>query len=121
MRRSWSLALVLLSAACGGTRSPAPPAPTGGTTAAITAADLKSRSYIFADDSMLGRRAGTSGNVRGNAYIAGELARLGLKPGGDDGGDARALLVARNERDDPRACGGRGSLAAHERLRAGVS
>jgi hypothetical protein len=35
---------------------------------------------------MLGRRAGTTGNVRGNAYIAAELARLGLKPAGDDGG-----------------------------------
>ncbi len=86
MQRSWSLAPVLLSAACGGTRSPVPTAPTGGTAAAITAADLKVHSYIFADDSMPGRRAGTPGNVRGNAYIAGELARLGLKPGGDDGG-----------------------------------
>jgi len=87
MHRSWSFALALLpAAACGGRPSPAPPVPTGATVPAITAADLKTRSYIFADDSMQGRRAGTPGNVRGNAYIAGELARLGLKPGGDDGG-----------------------------------
>ena len=50
------------------------------------AADLKARISIFADDSMLGRRAGTLGNVRGNAYIAAELARLGLTPAGDSGG-----------------------------------
>ena len=35
---------------------------------------------------MLGRRAGTIGNVRGNAYIVAELTRLGLKPAGDAGG-----------------------------------
>jgi peptidase M28-like protein len=88
MRRSWTLALVVLpvAAACGGGRAPEAMAPTGGTVPAITPADLKLRSAIFAADSMLGRRAGTAGNVRGNAYIAGELARLGLTPAGDDGG-----------------------------------
>ena len=87
MHRFWSFAVVLLPiAGCGGAKSPAPPSPTGATGPAITAADLKTRSYIFAADSMLGRRAGTLGNVRGNAYIASELARLGLKPAGDDGG-----------------------------------
>src|SRR6476659_1601182 len=92
MRHSWCLALALLPAvwSCGGSRLPEAatgrPAPTVGTTAAITAADLRARISIFADDSMLGRRAGTPGNVRGNAYIAAEAARLGLKPAGDDGG-----------------------------------
>ena len=91
MRLSWSLALVLLpaAAACGGGRTPEaaakPAAPSGGTTPTISAADLKARISIFADDSMLGRRAGTIGNVRGNAYIAAEVARLGLRPAGDDG------------------------------------
>ncbi|HKT58640.1 MAG TPA: M20/M25/M40 family metallo-hydrolase [Gemmatimonadales bacterium] len=92
MRPSRRLALTLLPAlwACGGSRPPdaesGRPVPSGGTTAAITAADLKARISIFADDSMLGRRAGTIGNVRGNAYIAAEAARLGLRPAGDDGG-----------------------------------
>jgi hypothetical protein len=88
MRRSWILALVVLPvvAACGGGHAPEAAVPAGGTVPAITPADLKLRSAIFADDSMLGRRAGTVGNVRGNAYIAGELARLGLKPAGDSGG-----------------------------------
>jgi hypothetical protein len=103
MRRSWSLALALISAACGGARTPAPPAPAGATAPAITAADLKTRSYIFADDSMQGRRAGTLGNVRGNAYIAGELARLGLKPGGDDGGYLQRIPLTSYSVDTARA------------------
>src|SRR5690242_21746202 len=55
------------------------------TTAAITAADLMTRLYIFADDSMQGREAGTIGNAKGTAYIAAELKRMGLKPAGDSG------------------------------------
>ncbi|HZF68187.1 MAG TPA: hypothetical protein VEZ47_09125, partial [Gemmatirosa sp.] len=43
------------------------------TTAGITEADLMTRLYIFADDSMLGREAGTEGNLKGAAYIAREL------------------------------------------------
>src|SRR6266571_602964 len=55
------------------------------TVPAITAADLMTRLYIFADDSMQGREAGTTGNVRGTDYIARELKRLGLAPGGENG------------------------------------
>jgi len=51
----------------------------------ITASDLMSRLYVFADDSMMGREAGTPGAMKGTAYIAGELRRLGLKPAGDSG------------------------------------
>jgi hypothetical protein len=43
------------------------------------------RLYIVADDSMLGREAGTLGNVRATNYIAREMQRLGLRPAGDDG------------------------------------
>jgi hypothetical protein len=55
------------------------------TTAAITDADLMTRLYIFADDSMLGREAGTEGSVRGTAYIARQLALIGARPAGDSG------------------------------------
>jgi hypothetical protein len=55
------------------------------TTPAITAADLMTRLYIYADDSMLGREAGTPGNVKATTYIAAELRRLGLQPAGDSG------------------------------------
>lgn len=55
------------------------------TVPAITAADLMTRLYIFADDSMLGRESGTLGNLKGTDYIARELKRLGLEPAGDSG------------------------------------
>ncbi len=49
------------------------------TTGAITAADLQTRIYIFADDSMQGRQTGRVGNMKGTAYIARELQRIGLE------------------------------------------
>ena len=55
------------------------------TTAAITAADLMTRIYVFADDSMEGRNSPLESNARGNAYIVRELTRLGLRPAGDLG------------------------------------
>ncbi|MDQ6738184.1 MAG: hypothetical protein M3Z30_10860, partial [Gemmatimonadota bacterium] len=55
------------------------------TTAGITAEDLMTRLYIFADDSMQGREAGTIGNVKGTDYIAGEARKIGLIPAGDNG------------------------------------
>lgn len=55
------------------------------TTAAITAADLATRLYIFADDSMQGRLLATQGNVKGVEYIASEVRRMGLLPMGDNG------------------------------------
>jgi hypothetical protein len=57
----------------------------GGTTAAITAEDLRHRLYIFADDSMMGREAGTPGSAKAAAFLAAEAARLGLEPAGDSG------------------------------------
>lgn len=55
------------------------------TVAAITPSDLMSRLYVFADDSMMGRQAGTIYHNKGTDYIARELARLGLQPAGDGG------------------------------------
>jgi Peptidase family M28 len=55
------------------------------TVADITAADLMTRLYIFADDSMQGREAGTIGDVKATAYIADEARKIGLVPAGDDG------------------------------------
>src|SRR5256886_8322910 len=55
------------------------------TVPAITPGDLMTRLYIFADDSMQGREAGTIGNVKGTDYIAAEIKRAGLVPAGDDG------------------------------------
>lgn len=55
------------------------------TTAPISAADLMTRLYLFSDDSMMGRDAFSEYNAKGTAYIAAELARLGIEPAGEDG------------------------------------
>ena len=55
------------------------------TSADISAGDLMTRLYIFADDSMMGRETGTRGHLMSTAYIASELRRLGLTPAGDNG------------------------------------
>ena len=55
------------------------------TTPEITAADLMTRIYRFADDSMRGRMAGSDEAMKGTEYIAGELKRLGLQPAADKG------------------------------------
>jgi len=56
-----------------------------GTSPAITADDLRTRLYAFADDSMMGRQFGTEGNLKGTQYIASELAKMGVTPGGVGG------------------------------------
>lgn len=58
------------------------PAPT---TAQITPRDLQIRLYQFADDSMMGRQVGRVGNKKGTDFIAAELKRLGVLPGGVNG------------------------------------
>ncbi len=61
------------------TVAPAPTAP------AISVRDLQTRLYAFAHDSMQGRQVGRVGNLKGTSYIAAEVRRLGLVPGGDNG------------------------------------
>ena len=76
------------------------------TTAEITPADVRSRIFLVADDSMLGRQAGAVGNFKMTDYIASEMARIGLEPAGDNGtffqvipmvarqGDPASVLIA---------------------------
>jgi hypothetical protein len=63
------------------------------TTGAITPLDLMTRLYKFADDSMMGRLAGTKWNDKGTDYIASEVKRLGLKPAGENGGYFQSPLI----------------------------
>ena len=56
--------------------------PTG---SAISAGDLMTRLYLYADDSLQGREAGTIGHMKATAYIADQVRRLGLVPAGDNG------------------------------------
>jgi hypothetical protein len=65
------------------------------TTGAITPLDLMTRLYKFADDSMMGRLAGTPWNDKGTDYIASELERLGLQPAGEDGTYFQHPLISR--------------------------
>ena len=51
----------------------------------ISAGDLMTRLYKFADDSMMGRQVGTEWNIKGTAYIEAEVRKMGLKPAGDNG------------------------------------
>jgi hypothetical protein len=55
------------------------------TTAAITPADLQTRVYLFADDSLNGRELASEGNFKATEYLASEARRLGLVPMGDNG------------------------------------
>ena len=65
------LALLLTTAAA----APAPPA----------AADLQAHVLALTAPEMEGRSSGTPGGARAARYIAAELARVGLEPGGDAG------------------------------------
>ena len=56
------------------------------TRASISAADMMTRVYIIADDSMMGRSASTAYNAKGALYIEREVRRLGLQPAGENGG-----------------------------------
>jgi len=87
----WSIRLfVLLSIAAGTASAQSAPLPVKfsgpPTVAAITAGDLMTRLYIYADDSLMGREVGTEYNNKATAYLEGQVRRLGLQPAGDDGG-----------------------------------
>lgn len=82
--RAIVIAAAALIAGCSSQGMQTAPGP-GRTAPDITASDLKTRLYAYADDSMMGREAGTVGNMMATRYIAGEAKRLGLEPAGDDG------------------------------------
>ncbi|GAC1647137.1 MAG: hypothetical protein NVS4B3_00710 [Gemmatimonadaceae bacterium] len=68
----------------------------------ISASDLMTRLYIFADDSMMGREAGTEGNFKATAYIEREVRKMGLQPAGDSGTFFQTLpFVTRSVAEGP--------------------
>ncbi|HEY2163290.1 MAG TPA: M28 family peptidase [Gemmatimonadaceae bacterium] len=81
------------------------PQPTG---AAITAADLETRLYIYAADSMEGRETGTRGHVRATDYIAAQVKALGLVPMGDNGTYFQNVPVIRRALDPVSTIGASG-------------
>jgi hypothetical protein len=88
LHRLGSLALALVLAAC---------APALTTTPArfLDEAQLRAHLFAFADDSMLGRRAGTEGGLKASRYLAAALERAGLEPGGEDGTFYQTVPLAR--------------------------
>jgi hypothetical protein len=81
-----TIAMLALAASRGGAQGDATTRPTNAaTTVAISPADLRSRLYLIADDSMRGRLAGSASDTLVTAYIASELARAGLAPAGENG------------------------------------
>ncbi|HMG70562.1 MAG TPA: M28 family peptidase [Gemmatimonadaceae bacterium] len=66
----------------------------GPTVTAITACDLMTRLYIYADDSLRGREAGTPDAIHATAWIEREVRRLGLRPAGDNGTYFQAMPVS---------------------------
>ncbi len=77
VKRCLLLAVVFVGVACSSVA--------GQTQPAITAADLRQRLFLIADDSMMGRETGSEGAFKTSAYVAAEFRRLGLEPAGDSG------------------------------------
>ena len=90
-----ALTLAALTMAC---TAGSPPTPAR-TVTAITADDVRSRIYLVADDSMLGRAAGANGNFVMTSYIAREMERLGLEPGGENGTWFQVIPMVRRRAD----------------------
>jgi hypothetical protein len=85
---------------CAPSAGPSPSAaPSAATAPRITAADLRSRLYAYADDSMQGRRSGTPGNVKATDLIAAEARRIGLEPAGEEGGWFQTIPMVRRAID----------------------
>lgn len=67
--------------------------------ATITAADFLQRLGVIADDSMRGRETPSPELDKTAAYIAAEFARLGLRPGGDNGTFLQRYPIRRTQID----------------------
>lgn len=95
-------AAVITSPAAAQMALPLKHAPTR-TQTAITPADLMTRLYLYADDSMMGRLAGSEYDLKATAYIASEFKRLGLQPAGDSGGYFQNVPLVKRQLDSTAA------------------
>jgi hypothetical protein len=91
-----SVALIVLCAACGGAsaaniKPAAVPAASSGNLRPVPAPSRADRANVerlersLADDSMEGRGTATPGGEKAARYLAAEMKKIGLAPGGDDG------------------------------------
>ena len=63
---------------------------------AITAEDLMSRLYVYADDSLAGRASGTPAHDKATDIIAGWARQIGLTPMGDSGTYFQSVPLVRH-------------------------
>ena len=82
VRHSAQLLFVLGALACSRATTTTPSA---ATSAAITEQDLRTRLFLIADDSLMGRESGSRGDYLTAEYVAAEFRRLGLEPAGENG------------------------------------
>src|ERR1051325_5777596 len=118
--RSWIMFAVVAALACSGgmhtqapVPTPAPPAPAPTVTTGragrgpetVTAADVRKRIYIVADDSLRGRATPSAGLETMAGYVASEFRRFGLRPMGDSGGFLPRYRVRINQGGGRGVCG----------------
>jgi hypothetical protein len=77
-----------------------PPLLAAQTTAPISAADLKTRLFALAHDSMAGRGTGSPGGFKAAEYVAAEFRRVGLEPAGENGSWFQTIPFFRLRADD---------------------
>jgi hypothetical protein len=83
IRSAASVVLLVVNAATGCVHISL--SPSSRTAAAIAPSDLRVRLMAFADDSMMGRDAGTYWDEKAGDYVAAQFRALGLQPAGDSG------------------------------------
>jgi hypothetical protein len=87
LRTTLRICLGLSVLGCSTAPAPSPTtAPTNAAATGITAANLRRRLEIIADDSMMGRETGSEGDFKTAAYVAAEFRKIGLEPAGENGG-----------------------------------
>lgn len=79
---------------------PEPRDPIPGRDDRLGAENLENLLRTFAHDSMLGRQPGTAGERKATAYLAAELAKLGLVPAGENGTYFQEVPLIRRTMDE---------------------
>jgi len=111
--RAPSILAAVLACACGSS-TPTPPAPTVAKAdpapvvprpdadLAPTTESLREMTRALSDDAMDGRRPGTPGGARAVTYIIEQMQRIGLAPGGENGGWTQRVPMREVQTDGAR-------------------
>lgn len=85
----------------------------------LDVAFLKRHTAALSEDAMQGRRPGTEGGARAVAYIQEQMAALGLRPAGEDGGWTQAVPMRAVTVDSSRTSMSLVTMKGSEPLRIG--